>query len=59
MATSYYNIGSALDDLGKPEEALFQYQKALEIRTRVFGHACSATSTGRGHVIRQDGLCVS
>ena len=38
MATSYYNIGSALDDLGKPEEALFQYQKALEIRTRVFVH---------------------
>ena len=37
VAASYNNIANIYDDQGKYEDALVQYQKALEIQTRVFG----------------------
>ena len=46
MATSFDNIGLVYQEKGDHENALVQYQKALEIRTRVFGsdHPDVATS---------------
>ena len=37
VAASFYNIGNVYLAKGDLENALVQYQKALEIRTRVFG----------------------
>ena len=37
MATSFDNIGLVYQEKGDIENALVQHQKALEIRTRVFG----------------------
>ena len=37
MADSYDNIGSVYERQGKYEEALDQYRRSLEIKTRVFG----------------------
>ena len=37
MATSFNNIGNVYEEKGDLENALVQHQKALEIRTRVFG----------------------
>ena len=37
MADSYNNIGVVYRKKGDLENALLQYQRALEIRTRVFG----------------------
>jgi len=37
VADSYNNIGIVYDKQGKYEEALVQYHRTLEIRTRVFG----------------------
>ena len=37
MANSFNNIGVVYKEKGDLENALVQYQKALEIRTRVFG----------------------
>ncbi len=37
VATSFNNIGIVYRQKGDLENALVQYQKALEIRTRVFG----------------------
>ena len=37
MATSFNNIGLVYAGKGEFENALVQHQKALEIRTRVFG----------------------
>ena len=37
MATSFDNIGLVYQKKGDIENALVQHQKALEIRTRVFG----------------------
>ena len=37
MTASFYNIGLVYQKKGDLENALVQYQKALEIRTRVFG----------------------
>ena len=46
MAASFINIGAVYAGKGDLENALVQYQKALEIRTRVFGsdHPDVATS---------------
>ena len=46
VAVSYNNIGVVYKNKGDLENALVQYQKALEIRTRVFGsdHPAFATS---------------
>ena len=37
MAASYSNIGVVYQEKGDLENALLQHQRALEIRTRVFG----------------------
>ena len=37
MAASYDNIGLVYSEKGDLETALLQHQRALEIRTRVFG----------------------
>ena len=37
MAASYNNIGAVYQKKSDLENALLQYQRALEIRTRVFG----------------------
>jgi tetratricopeptide (TPR) repeat protein len=37
VATSFNNIGAVYEKKGDLENALVQHQKALEIRTRVFG----------------------
>ena len=37
MATSYNNMATVYNSQGRHEEALVQHEKALEIRTRVFG----------------------
>ena len=37
MATSFNNIGEVYRKKGDLENALVQHQKALKIRTRVFG----------------------
>ena len=37
VASSFYNIGNVYLAKGDLENALVQHQKALEIRTRVFG----------------------
>ena len=37
MADSFNNIGNGYKEKGDHENALVQHQKALEIRTRVFG----------------------
>ena len=37
MADSYLNIGSLYGTKGDLENALLQFQRALEIQTRVFG----------------------
>ena len=37
MADSFNNIGAVYGGKGDLENALVQFQKALEIRTRVFG----------------------
>ena len=46
VATSYNNIGAALEAQGKYDEALVYYQKALTIRIKVLGegHPDVATS---------------
>ena len=46
MAALFYNIGNVYREKGDLENALVQYQKALEIRARVFGsdHPDVATS---------------
>ena len=48
MATSYNNIGGVYLKKGDLENALLQFQRALEIRTRVFGseHTDVAMSYG-------------
>ena len=59
MAASYNNIGMVYDSQGKYEEALEVYQKALEIRTRVFGsdHPDVANSyLGIGNVYYRNAL---
>ena len=37
MADTYNNIGVVYEEKGDLENALLQHQRALEIRTRVFG----------------------
>jgi len=59
VAASYNNIGMVYDSQGKYEEALEVYQKALEIRTRVFGsdHPDVANSClGIGNVYYRNAL---
>ena len=38
MADTYTNIGNVCDSQGKCEEALVQFQKALEVFLAVYGH---------------------
>ena len=58
MADSYNNIGGVYLQKGDLENALLQYQRALEIRTRVFGseHPDVAKSrNGIGNVLKRMG----
>ena len=42
VAASHVNIGNVLDDMGNPEEALVEFQKALEVWLAVFGRQHAA-----------------
>ena len=44
MAATYHNIGVVYQKKGDLENALLQYQRALEIRTRVFGSEHSSVA---------------
>ena len=58
MADTYNNIGVVYEEKGDLENALLQHQRALEIRTRVFGseHPDVAMSYGNmGYVYRSLG----
>ena len=57
MATSYNNIGCVYLKKGDLENALLQFQRALEIRTRVFGseHLYVAASYNMGMVYEKQG----
>ena len=58
MATSFNNIGAVYEGKGDFENALVQFQKGLEIQTRVFGsdHPDVAKSYGNlGNVYSRQG----
>jgi len=63
VATSFDNIGLVYQEKGDIENALVQHQKALEIRTRVFGsekhrEVCSSFyNLACAHATRDSMLC--
>ena len=59
MATSCNNIGAVYEKKGDLENALLQFQRALEIRTRVFGseHLDVAASYNMGMVYEKQDRC--
>ena len=51
MAASYSNIGVVYQEKGDLENALLQHQRALEIRTRVFGSEHPDVAMSYQHIV--------